>query len=576
MLKKGKMTLRRELLQFLLLGWFIPLAALIVILMFFVATHINRQAERTLTVSMEKAAELVTYSLSDCVSESRDASYLSTLRDAWNNYRRNGDTARFRSTVSLFLEEKYKFNPSFDRTVLVFTEEPQRLYYTQNESVQKNLQPISSFQKNTLPELLQAAENLGTSIAFKRFGGHVYLLRNLVDRSFTPYAVLVMELNADDVFGSLESVPEYGSMTVFCEGAVLTSAGENVGISYADIPQENGTFLFRGENAYAVCHRDRFEGNEFLYAVTYDRDALKVEQRSSEIIFLLFLLFLIPLVGVVFSFFHTRVSRPISELKDAALSIAEGRYGETVRASGQNAEIAELTENFNRMSEKLDEQFNKIFVEEIALRDANIHALQSQINPHFLNNTLEIINWETRMSGNEKASRMIEALSTMMGATMNRDKRGTVPLSEELSYVRAFIYIVSCRYGDRFTYEESIDEALLSVEVPRLIIQPVVENAAEYGVDGAGNRYVGLFVEGSAENLTIRVVNHGMPSREDLEKIRLLLSGKETEVSGSTSIGIRNVNRRLKMLYGDASELTIKIDENGDTISTIFVNKRQS
>ena len=113
--------------------------------------------------------------------------------------------------------------------------------------------------------------------------------------------------------------------------------------------------------------------------------------------------------------------------------------------------------NFNTMSLKLKDQFEKIYVEEIALRDANIHALQSQINPHFLNNTLEIINWEARMDGNEQVSKMIEALSTMLGATLNREKRDQISLKEELEYVDAYLYIIECRFRDRFECTRTIE-----------------------------------------------------------------------------------------------------------------------
>ena len=84
-------------------------------------------------------------------------------------------------------------------------------------------------------------------------------------------------------------------------------------------------------------------------------------------------------------------------------------------------------------------------------------ALQSQINPHFLNNTLEIINWEARMEGNDRVSSMIEALSTMLEATMDRKKQQMIPLSEEISYVEAYCYIIRQRFGEKFQFEKQID-----------------------------------------------------------------------------------------------------------------------
>jgi sensor histidine kinase YesM len=285
------------------------------------------------------------------------------------------------------------------------------------------------------------------------------------------------------------------------------------------------------------------------------------------------------MILLLFYFFNRRINRPIINLTQASKKIASGEYGTTVdELKGQSGEIADLTRNFNKMSNKLGEQFNRIFVEEIALRDANIHALQSQINPHFLNNTLEIINWEARMNGQEKVSSMIEALSVMMSATMDRNRQSLISLSEELEYVNAYIYIIKCRYQDRFVYEEHIDKALLPVKVPRLIIQPVIENAVEYSYSEDGIRRVRMEIEGECQgekiDMQIRIINPGVPSDEDVAKIKELLRDdvdiKPME-ERSTRIGIRNVHRRLKILYGTESGLVIETDGNGNTISTIFV-----
>ena len=109
------------------------------------------------------------------------------------------------------------------------------------------------------------------------------------------------------------------------------------------------------------------------------------------------------------------------------------------------------------MSGQLQSQFEHIYREELALRDARIMALQSQINPHFLNNTLEIINWEARMAGDVKVCGMLEALSTILTAAMDRDKRATVHLSQELMYVDAYLYIIKERLGKRLTVHKQID-----------------------------------------------------------------------------------------------------------------------
>lgn len=571
-----KWTLKWELLSFLMLGWFIPMVTISIILSFAVVGRVSRQIEKTISTSMEKASEICNLRLSDCMAASKDASYHSDIWDAWTQYKKDGNGAKLYYSVSHFLEVQYKFNPQFDQTVLFFTEEPENLYYTGNESVKGQHHPISYFRDYVQKQVLQEAGVMGTEIRFLAIEGRIYMIRNIMNRNYQPYAVIVMNLNQDQAFGSLNSVWEYSGMTVFCEGVELVRKGNAAYSITGSLEDTEGTFLSYQKGTFYVCNKGISGGHEFLYAVSYNRGAVNVEQRSIMITFVLLLIFMGPFVFVIFYFLNTRISKPVSELVKASKAIADGNYGIVVSNSGKNQEIVNLTENFNRMSEKLKTQFNKIFVEEIALRDANIHALQSQINPHFLNNTLEIINWTARMSGDEKASRMIEALSTMMAATMDREKKPLIPLKEELSYVQAYIYIISCRYGSQFHYEEQVDDSLKEIMVPRLFIQPVVENAVEHGVNEDGERYVGLFIEGypvNRESLCIRVVNHGTPTSEEWERIHELLSNSEIEETHAVGIGIRNVNRRLKMLYGDESGLTITTDSQGNTISTILVKK---
>ena len=241
----------------------------------------------------------------------------------------------------------------------------------------------------------------------------------------------------------------------------------------------------------------------------------------------------------------------------------------------KNGEINDLAIHFNEMSDHLKEQNRKIYVEEIALRDANLAALQSQINPHFLNNTLEIINWQSRMAGDEKASLMIEALSTMLNATMNRDHRSEVALSEELEYAHAYRLIIQSRFGERLICTEDIDQGLLDVQVPRLVIQPIMENAVEHGTRQDGTCSVRLVIKGEKDDLSIEVWNLGVPSARDWERIHQLLDvPDEAGDFHSVEIGIRNVNRRVRMMYGEGSGLSFR-EEEGWTVSRVRVVRKK-
>ncbi|RKM60601.1 HAMP domain-containing protein [Butyrivibrio sp. CB08] len=574
---KRRNTLKWQMLRLMAIGWFVPLTAIVLLFLLVVSGRIDRQSERIITTSMEKAAEISILRLSDCIDASKDASYLPYIGDAWAEYQSSGDSGRLYNDVTNFLSAQYKYNPSFDITALIFVDEPDTIYYTGNTTGRGSVSRIRFFKDQVQGKAIELSEELDTRTEFFSMGGHVYMIRNLMGRGFKRYAVLIMELNPEEVFESIKSVWEYRGMSVSFEGQQLWSEG--------DVPEtidqaaRNDEVVMKSiaGKEMVLCSKKSVDGS-FNYAVSYDATAVNLEKRTITVTFCILLVFLIPLIFMVMYFFNRKITAPISELTDVSKQIADGNYGVTAKVREENGEITDLSRNFNKMSDKLSEQFNKIFVEEIALRDANIHALQSQINPHFLNNTLEIINWEARMHGEEKVSSMIEALSVMMSATMDRNRQSLITLEEEMEYVNAYLYIIECRYQERFTHEEIIDPALLSVRVPRLIIQPVIENAVEYGNTGDDRRQISLKIEGTRDgdkvDMKIMIINPGEPSEEDMAKIKELLTDDidiRPMEERSTRIGIRNVNRRLKMIYGGESHLTIEPDGQGNTISTIFV-----
>lgn len=310
-----------------------------------------------------------------------------------------------------------------------------------------------------------------------------------------------------------------------------------------------------------------------MLRVSLDNSVIYAEMAVMQYFFLILFLFMIPLVVQMMRFFHKKVTVPLGELIVAADSVREGKLGIQIANEEDNEEFYRMKESFNHMSQQLKNQFDKIYLEEVALRDAKIMALQSQINPHFLNNTLEIINWEARLNGNDKVNGMIEALSTMLGETMNRKEAQFHSVADEMAYADAYLYIISQRFGAKFRCTQKIDERLLTLQVPRLIIQPIVENAVEHGMDIAtqGRLEIRLF-EREDGYLCIEVEDNGRLTRADRQKIdRLLNQDIEPSKEKRVSLGIRNVDQRLKMIYGADCGLFIAGSEEKNTVSTILL-----
>ena len=419
---------------------------------------------------------------------------------------------------------------------------------------------------------MELSRDLDTSIAFVNIHGRMYMVRNIVDSNFRPFAVLTMELNVEDMFGGLRAIWGFHEGDVFIDDVSVFGVYEEdpclTLIEEKDM--EKPHYYHRGEKAYIYMRLDS-GWHKTAYAVTLDESVIAGETVVLRYLLIMLAVFMIPLIIVVFVFFHQSVNKPIGALRDAYKEIEKEHYGFHVKTDTRHEEFADLDEAFNSMSDKLQYQFEKIYLEELALRDANIMALQSQINPHFLNNTLEIINWEARMAENYKISAMIESLSTMLEATMNRGRKQLIPLSEEMSYAEAYLYIISRRFGEKLSITKEIDENCLQVMVPRLIVQPILENAIEHGVNFAGKGKIRIRISREEDRLFIEVMNNGKLTDKDREKIAQLLGEKDVRETRSVSLGIQNVNKRLKLLYGGDCGLTIKSDKDGYTVSTIIV-----
>ena len=425
---------------------------------------------------------------------------------------------------------------------------------------------------------MKIADSLDTGTTLIGVEGRVYMIRNMVDAKFVPYAVLALELDRDSLMKSCASIWGYEDASLYWNGELLIAGqyeSEEHSPEYiADVLREKEVVYNYSRDGYSHVYRviPMYDGTMVLM-VGLDNSITHAESKSMQYFFLLLIVFMIPLVVQMLHFFHKKVTIPLNKLINAADAVREGNLGIQIENEEDNEEFFRMNDSFNHMSLQLKNQFDKIYLEEIALRDAKIMALQSQINPHFLNNTLEIINWEARLNENYKVSSMIEALSTMLGETMNRKEQQFHSVAEEMAYADAYLYIISQRFGAKFRCSKDIDERFMTVQVPRLIIQPIVENAVEHGMNITKQGWLEIRLFERPEGyLCIEVEDNGHLTEADKAKIdRLLSHDIELQQEKRVSLGIRNVDQRLKMIYGSDCGLFITGNEKEHTISTILI-----
>ena len=571
--ERKKANLTFGMIRLLVIYLVVPFGALSVVLFFSSASKTSNQVRNTVVTSMENAAENCNSNIEKVIQESKQASYDNVIRTSYLQFLKDKNEAVMYREISSYLSEKYKYNSMISSTIVVFKEKTTMEYYTYSNVAGATYASISDFKNNAMTQIKSVAQRMGTNTKFIEIGEHLYLVRNLVTSDYNPYAIIVMEINKSNMFKSMDNVVWRENGAIFLDGDMVCEPDYENDINnekfkiYADNNKRNYGEVTETEsnydsNNYTVNLYTRCNNQQFTYIVKLNRMEVLNESFTYVYIYVLIILITILSAALTFYYFYRNINKPISDLMEMSEKIEEGEYGITLPAFEGNKEFGKLIDTFNHMSLGLEESFNRIYAEEVALRDANMQALQSQINPHFLNNTLEIINWKARMSGNYDVSGMIESLGVMMEATMNRKKEKFITIEEELKYVDAYLYIIHQRFGSRFHFDKDVDENLLNLKIPRLIVQPIVENAVEHGGDKEGNIIGSLKIYADYNNLYIVVHNNGNMTEADKAKIEILLSDQKLE-ENVHNIGIRNVNMRLKLLYGENSGLSIEnIDDN--------------
>ena len=572
-------SLRWSMVRTLLFGWLFPLLMLTFIIIFFVSANSHKQVEQTIMTSLEKSTQIVSMQIKDCETASKNASYMQVIAENYQTYYIQGEKEEFHRKVILFLEQQYQFNDNCRTAELIMLEDPAEKYYVMNVTGNKGTyRDIEFFYGTAQDRILEVAQDLDTRTTLVGLEGRVYMVRNLVNSKFQPYAVLVLELNPSSLMESYAGIWGYESAAFYWNGELMMAGRQEERYLSEELREqlEKEEELYvrggRRESIHAY-RRLNLYGGIMVIAVSVDKGITHAGINSLESLFLILLLFMIPLLIQMIWFFHKKVTRPLRELVTVSNAVREGNLGIQIENTEDNEEFYQMKDSFNHMSLQLKNQFDKIYLEEIALRDAKIMAMQSQINPHFLNNTLEIINWEARLNENYKVSGMIEALSTMLGETMNRKQQQFHTVAEEMAYADAYLYIISQRFGAKFQCTKQIDERLMEVQVPRLIIQPIVENAVEHGMDitRQGQVEIRLFAREDGY-LCIEVEDNGHLTKEDKDKIdRLLSQNIELSKERRVSLGIRNVDQRLKMIYGADCGLSIAENSMEHTVSTILL-----
>lgn len=584
--KRHPISLRRRLLLLVVILWSVPV---LFIFLFVTVSYRNSIIEKTEMLMEEWAKNFTSINsqrIDEAITISKKTSYELIIEKAWKKYKSGDITGTdFYQEVYSNLKSKFYNDNRFVISVFYLSENPERLYYTSRQPMDY----INTYYDSVEAEARKITEQDTSDAHVIILNNKIYIIRNLyTTTNYTKFGTLVLELNKDRLFSGIQQNKDYemgiyinhSDSVIYCNDDLNedSKAGILNKMKQSYSRKLNRKMIKAEDGVYTgLLYQQKFDDYHFGTILIANRDVIYSELKDIRNLILLMSVIIIPVFIYMLYFIARHITVPIGRIIGASEELEKGNIGMQVEGDPMpNAEFTYLLNSFNRMSSEIKYIIDYAYNEELAKKEAKIIALQSQINPHFLNNTLEMMNWQARMAGDVEVTKMIEALGTLLDYTMDRSNKKLINLSEELRCADAYLFITSMRFGQRLRVEKEIDNSLLSTKVPQLILQPIIENAVVHGVEVVKSGVIRLKVYREGDNIILQVINTGKSmTPEDMERIKNILENKNTELTPGkgvhASLGIRNVNERIKLIYGEEYGLTIEPAGEDETASTITI-----
>lgn len=313
-----------------------------------------------------------------------------------------------------------------------------------------------------------------------------------------------------------------------------------------------------GEEGYFITEeKGKDEGKLYTISVSdktgwrvvgvADISELTKNKQETESIYVLITVVLLCIAMLLASYFATAITRPIKELKDSMKEVEKGNFENTDVVIRSDSEIDSLGNSFNLMMARIRQLMEQNIHEQEEKRKSELKALRSQINPHFLYNTLDSIIWMAEGGKNREVVQMTSALARLLRQSISSDNE-RITLEKEVNYAGSYLTIQKMRYKDKLEYEIEVEEDIKKEKVINLILQPLVENAIYHGIKYKGTKgLIRIVGYGEGEKIILKVIDNGIGMDEAALKG---IFDKSRDREGNNGVGVHNVQTRIALYYG--------------------------
>ena len=336
-----------------------------------------------------------------------------------------------------------------------------------------------------------------------------------------------------------------------------------------DILASKGDFLEteEGEDSKLYTMSKSEKTGWTVVGASYVTELMK-NNRQAQMLYLLAAAGILIGVILISSFISSEITKPLRRLRDSMSLVEKGDFEQaSVEITAEN-EIGSLSKSFNAMTQKIHALMEQNIYEQKQKRKSEMKALQAQINPHFLYNTLDSIIWMSEAGENDQVVLMTSALAKLLRQSISND-REQITVAEEIDYVRSYLTIQKMRYKDKLEYTIDVEERILDVWIIKFVLQPLVENAIYHGLkykETKGNLDIRGYRRGNRVCLVVADDGAGMEESE-LEHI---LEKKEKKTK-SNGVGVYNVQKRLQLYYGAEYGISYISRKGEGTVATVTI-----
>lgn len=359
-----------------------------------------------------------------------------------------------------------------------------------------------------------------------------------------------------------------GSNLVFRSPQLPAGASDAAGRSTGYSVRE-----FAGRKYFMVSSRSAYyTGWRYVYTIPYDSIFHRVVLIQWAELLAFFLAFVaVSLLGIRFAI---TLTRPFEKLTDEIRLVETGNFKipeDGGADAGRQDEIGVLQHDFSLMIRKIDELITDNYIKQLTIKDTQMKALQAQINPHFLYNTLESINWMAKLNRQPNISLMAESLGRLLRGAL-KVKGNTISVEQELGLLQSYIAIQRVRYEDRLDFHLVIEDRLRGCQIPQLTLQPIVENSIAYGLEQmAGPCSIRVsFSDEESGRLFVCIEDNGPGIQPEL--LAKINSG--TFQPRGFGIGLKNIRDRFRLIYGEEAGITVESPPGEGTRVTVWMPRR--